>query len=183
MKNRILVVAMLCFTFIKVGAQDFKVAETKDIALFPQQNEFRNKENLSGIWKFQKDSLEVGEVQNWQNGLPNTRSIAVPGSWNEQFTDSRDYLGTAWYEKEIFIPSSWKGQKIYVRIGSANYASKVYLNGKPLGAHEGGNLPFAFDLSAFINWGVANRITIQLENVLKPTRVPTGGGCSRRWDV
>ena len=176
MKNKILLVAFLCLSFVKVGAQDFKVAETKDIALFPQQNEFRNKENLSGIWKFQKDSLEVGEVQNWQNGLPNTRSIAVPGSWNEQFTDSRDYLGTAWYEKEIFIPSSWKGQKIYVRIGSANYASKVYLNGKPVGAHDGGNLPFAFDISAFINWGVANRITIQLENILKPTRVPTGGG-------
>ncbi|KIA85912.1 hypothetical protein OA85_10845 [Flavobacterium sp. AED] len=146
------------------------------MALFPQQNEFRNKENLSGIWKFQKDSLDVGEAQNWKNGLPNTRSIAVPGSWNDQFTDSRDYLGTAWYEKEIFIPSSWKGQKIYVRIGSANYASKVYLNGKPVGAHEGGNLPFAFDISALINWNVANRITIQLENILKPTRVPTGGG-------
>jgi len=176
MKNRILLVAFLCFSFVKVGAQDFKVAETKDIALFPQQNEFRNKENISGIWKFQKDSLEVGEVQNWQNGLTNTRSIAVPGSWNDQFTDSRDYLGTAWYEKEIFIPSSWKGQKIYVRIGSANYASKVYLNGKPVGSHDGGNLPFAFDISAFVNWGVANRITIQLENILKPIRVPTGGG-------
>ena len=176
MKNRILLLAVLCFSFVKVGAQDFKVAETKDIALFPQQNEFRNKESLSGIWKFQKDSLEVGEVQNWQNGLPNTRSIAVPGSWNDQFTDSRDYLGTAWYEKEIFIPSSWKGQKIYIRIGSANYASKVYLNGKAVGAHEGGNLPFAFDISAHVNWNVANRITIQLENVLKPTRVPTGGG-------
>lgn len=176
MKNRILILAILCVSFIKATAQDFKIAETKDIALFPQQNEFRNKENISGIWKFQKDSLDVGEAQNWQNGLPNTRSIAVPGSWNEQFTDSRDYLGTAWYEKEVFIPSSWKGQKIYVRIGSANYASKVYLNGKPVGTHEGGNLPFAFDISSFINWNVSNRITIQLENVLKPTRVPTGGG-------
>jgi beta-glucuronidase len=176
MKNKILIAAILFVSFIKAVGQDFKTAETKDIALFPQQNEFRNKENLSGIWKFQKDSLDVGEAQNWKNGLPNTRSIAVPGSWNDQFTDSRDYLGTAWYEKEIFIPSSWKGQKIYVRIGSANYASKVYLNGKPVGAHEGGNLPFAFDISALINWNVANRITIQLENILKPTRVPTGGG-------
>ena len=29
MKNRILLLAVLCFAFIKVGAQDFKVAETK----------------------------------------------------------------------------------------------------------------------------------------------------------
>jgi beta-glucuronidase len=176
MKTKILLVAILFASFTKSVGQDFKTAETKDIALFPQQNEFRNKENISGIWKFQKDSLDVGEAQNWKNGLPNTRSIAVPGSWNDQFTDSRDYLGTAWYEKEVFIPNSWKGQKIYIRIGSANYASKVYLNGKPVGAHEGGNLPFAFDISALINWNVANRITIQLENILKPSRVPTGGG-------
>lgn len=176
MKIKNLIIMFLLMSFVKVSAQDFKIAKTKDIALFPQQNEFRNKENISGIWKFQKDSLQVGEAQNWQNGLPNSRSIAVPGSWNDQFTDSRDYLGTAWYEKDIFIPSSWEGQKIYVRIGSANYASKMYLNGKPVGVHEGGNLPFAFDISAFINWNVSNRITIQLENVLKPSRVPTGGG-------
>ncbi|MFV8324963.1 beta-glucuronidase [Flavobacterium sp. ZS1P14] len=176
MKTKILLVAMLFASFTKTVGQDFKTAETKDVALFPQQNEFRNKENISGIWKFQKDSLNVGEAQNWKNGLPNTRSIAVPGSWNDQFTDSRDYLGTAWYEKDVFIPNSWKGQKIYVRIGSANYASKVYLNGKPVGAHEGGNLPFAFDISALINWNATNRLTIQLENVLKPSRVPPGGG-------
>lgn len=116
MKTKMLIVTILFVSFIKVVAQDFKSAETKEIALFPQQNEFRNTQNISGIWKFQKDSLEVGESQKWQNGLPNGRSIAVPGSWNDQFTDSRDYLGLAWYEKEIYVPSSWKGQKIFVRI-------------------------------------------------------------------
>lgn len=176
MKTKMLIVTILFVSFIKVVAQDFKSAETKEIALFPQQNEFRNTQNISGIWKFQKDSLEVGESQKWQNGLPNGRSIAVPGSWNDQFTDSRDYLGLAWYEKEIYVPSSWKGQKIFVRIGSANYASKVYINGKSVGFHDGGHLPFAFDISPYVNWNVANRITIQIENVLKPSRVPTGGG-------
>ena len=176
MKTRLLITAIVFASFFKMGAQDFKSSDIKAMALFPQQNEFRNTQNISGIWKFQKDSLEVGEKENWKNGLPNTRSIAVPGSWNDQFTDSRDYLGTAWYEKEIFIPNSWKGQKIFVRIGSANYASKVYLNGKSVGVHEGGNLPFVFDISSLVNWDQANRITIQLENILKPTRVPTGGG-------
>jgi len=144
------------------------------IALYPQQNDYRNMLSLSGIWSFRKDSLEVGEKAGWQNGLKATRSIAVPGSWNEQFTDSRDYLGMVWYEKETYIPSGWKGQRIFIRVGSATYAAKLWINGQLVGQHEGGNLPFAFDISAHLNWGTTNRVSIQIENNLKPTRVPAG---------
>jgi len=168
-----------CVLFIFFGmglhAQQFKLPDAKDIALFPQQNDFRNALNLSGIWKFKKDSLGVGEKEGWFNGLKDYRSIAVPGSWNEQFDDMRDYLNLAWYETETYIPGSWKGQRIYIRIGSANYEAKIWINGLPLGMHEGGHLPFAFDISSHIKWGASNRITIQIENVLKPNRVPTGG--------
>lgn len=175
MKILILVMVMICTWAVQVGAQSIKRAAPQDIALFPQQNEFRNVQNISGIWKFQKDSLAVGEKENWQNGLPKSCDIAVPGSWNEQFTDSRDYLGLAWYENEVFIPESWKGQKIYIRVGSANYAAKVYVNGWQVGQHEGGHLPFAFNISPDIKWNGLNRISIQIENILKPSRVPTGG--------
>ncbi len=144
------------------------------IALFPQQNDVRNTLNLSGMWQFKKDSLAVGEQENWQNGLKESRAIAVPGSWNEQFTDSRDYLGPVWYEKETYIPSTWKGQRIFIRVGSATYAAKVWINGRLVGQHEGGNLPFAFDIGPHIRWGTANRISIQVENILKPNRVPAG---------
>lgn len=144
------------------------------IALFPQQNEIRNTLNLSGIWRFKKDSLGVGEKENWQNGLADFRPIAVPGSWNEQFANDRDYLGVVWYEKETYVPSTWKGQRIFIRFGSATYAAKVWINGQMIGKHEGGNLPFAFEIGTYLNWGVTNRISIQVENLLKPSRVPTG---------
>lgn len=167
--------ALLGLITVAAQGHQFKTADVKDIALFPQQNDFRNTLNLSGIWRFKKDSAGVGEKDGWFNGLKDYRSIAVPGSWNEQFDDMRDYLDLAWYETETYVPGSWKGQRIFIRIGSANYAAKVWINGVPLGQHEGGHLPFAFDLTATVKWGESNRITIQVENVLKPTRVPTGG--------
>ena len=43
-----------------------------------------------------------------------------------------------------------------------------------MGKHEGGHLPFAFEISDQVEWGMANRISIQIENKLKPSRVPTG---------
>lgn len=169
-----LFITLFLFTGVNINAQQFKTADPKDIALFPQQNDCRNVLNLSGIWKFKLDPAGVGETEQWFNGLTDYRSIAVPGSWNEQFTDTRDYLDLAWYETETYVPNTWKGQRIYIRIGSATYAAKVWMNGQPLGQHEGGHIPFAFDISSNVKWNANNRISIQIENILKPTRVPTG---------
>ncbi|MBL7729007.1 MAG: hypothetical protein JNM68_15025, partial [Dinghuibacter sp.] len=65
-------------------------------------------------------------------------------------------------------------QKVYLRVGSANYAAKVWVNGRPIGKHEGGHLPFAFDITREVRLNAANRITIQTENLLSAERVPTG---------
>ena len=173
--KKLLLGYMVCFMAMNVNAQEFKVADVKDIALFPQQNDLRNTLNISGIWKFKKDSAGVGENEQWFNGLKESTPIAVPGSWNEQFEDIRDYMGLVWYEQNSYVPKTWKGQRIFIRVGSANYAAKIWINGKPLGKHDGGSLPFAFEISNNINWDASNRITIQVENILKPNRVPVGG--------
>src|SRR5574344_2617748 len=78
------VIALLSLNCMVMNAQTFPSSDPKDIALYPQQNEFRNKLDLSGVWKFRKDSTSVGEQQAWQKGLTDCTSIAVPGSWNEQ---------------------------------------------------------------------------------------------------
>lgn len=142
--------------------------------LYPIQNSIRNKLDLSGIWDFKTDPDGVGEAKGWTNGLTGSRPMAVPGSWNEQYDDLFGYLDLAWYVKEIYVPSGWKGQRVFIRIGSAVYFGTVYLNGVKVGTHEGGHLPFAFEITDMIKWGVENVVAISVENVLKPERVPSG---------
>jgi beta-glucuronidase len=142
--------------------------------LYPQQNPARNKFDLSGIWDFRIDPDLVGEQQGWQNGIVNPRPIAVPGSWNEQYEDIYNYFGLAWYIKSTYIPQSWRGQRVFLRVGSACYFSTVYINGVKMGSHEGGHLPFAFEITDHIRWEAENIIAISVENELKPTRVPSG---------
>jgi len=142
--------------------------------LYPQQNDIRNMLDLSGFWQFKLDPDEVGEEEGWFNGLESPRTIAVPASWNEQFQDTRDYLGMAWYLREVYVPQGWRGQTIYLRVGSANYAAKVWVNGTLVGEHQGGHLPFAFDITEQVAWDRPNVIAIQVENKLMPTRVPPG---------
>ncbi len=142
--------------------------------LYPQQNDKRNLLDISGIWDFQIDPEEVGEAEAWFNGLTESRPMAVPSSWNEIYDDIRDYLGVTWYVKESYVPVAWQGQRVMLRIGSANYAAKVWINGVLVGEHEGGHLPFEFDVTDSVAWGSANTIAVLVENHLEGTRVPAG---------
>jgi beta-glucuronidase len=63
---------------------------------------------------------------------------------------------------------------VYLRVGSANYQATVYVNGTKVGSHEGGHLPFAFEITDLVEWDAENTIAISVENELKPTRVPAG---------
>lgn len=142
--------------------------------LYPIQNDRRNRLDLSGVWAFQIDPEQVGEKEQWFNTLPAPRPIAVPGSWNEQYADLYNYTDMAWYLLRAYIPQDWQGQHIFLRVGSANYFGRVWINGVIAGEHSGGHLPFAFNISDFVQWGSENTIAIQVENTLMPTRVPAG---------
>ncbi len=142
--------------------------------LYPQQNSCRNKLDMSGIWDFKVDPGQIGESESWHKGLREAHPIAVPGSWNEQYEDIFNYLGLAWYVKTTYVPQGWRGQRVFLRVGSACYFSNVYLNGVKVGSHEGGHLPFAFEITDNVQWGSENIIAITVENELKPTRVPAG---------
>lgn len=142
--------------------------------LYPIQNDVRNKLDLSGIWDFRTDAEEVGEREGWYNGLANAIPMAVPGSWNEQYADLLNYLGLGWYARRTYVPQSWQGQRIFLRVGSANYAAAVYVNGVKVGTHEGGHLPFAFEITDHVQWGLENTVAISVENHLTGTRMPSG---------
>ncbi len=142
--------------------------------LYPVQNDRRNKLDLSGIWDFQTDPDGEGEHHEWFSGLPSARPMAVPGSWNEQYEDLYNYLGLGWYVRRTYVPSNWQGQRVYVRVGSANYLGTVYINGTKVDFHEGGHLPFAFEITEHVHWNAENIISISVENEMHPTRVPSG---------
>jgi len=142
--------------------------------LYPQQNSVRNKLDLSGIWDFKIDPEGVGEGAGWLNGLPDSRPMAVPGSWNEQYEDLFNYLSLAWYVTRTYVPAAWQDERIFIRVGSACYLGTVYVNGEKVGSHEGGHLPFAFEITDQIRWDAENVIAISVENELQPTRVPSG---------
>ena len=142
--------------------------------LYPVQNDRRNLLDLSGFWSFRLDPNDIGHTSGWSSGLEEARTIAVPASWNELYEDTRDYFGVAWYEQRFYAPQGWQGERVFVRIGSANYAATVWLNGAQVGEHQGGHLPFACDITGQVDWQGENRLLIRVDAELTPTRVPPG---------
>lgn len=142
--------------------------------LAPQTNAFRAVTDLGGLWDFQIDPRSEGEAAGWMHGLPDALPMAVPGSWNELRGEYRDYLDDAWYIRTFQVPSTWHSQRIVLRFESVNYAATVWLNGVVLGSHAGGHLPFEFDITDKVRPD-SNRLTVKVDNTLRPDRVPTGG--------
>jgi len=142
--------------------------------LYPQDNLFRQMRDLSGFWNFRFDPEELGNRCSWFDGFDGGQPIAVPASWNEQFADSRDYLGTGWYQTRFHLPWGWQGQRIYLRFNSVNYYAEAWLNGHYLGNHEGGHLPFVFDITDQVRDAV-NLLIVRVNGELAPDHVPPGG--------
>ena len=72
---------------------------------------------LHDCWAFSLDRENCGIDQRWwESALQESRAIAVPGSFNDQFADAdiRNYVGNVWYQREVFIPKGWPRRLIGV---------------------------------------------------------------------
>jgi beta-glucuronidase len=142
--------------------------------LYPQRNKFRQYIDFSGFWDFRFDPDDKGKIDNWKNGFNDGTPIAVPASWNDQFADGRDFLGPAWYQTRFNIPWGWTDCRIFLRFGSVNYLAEVWLNGDRLGSHEGGHLPFEFDITNQAK-SEDNLLVVRVDGNLTFDRVPPRG--------
>lgn len=143
--------------------------------LYPQNSSTRQMLDLSGFWRIQFDPDDNGS---FASGFDDGEIIAVPASWNDQFNERRDYLGTAWYQTTFALPWGWRGQRIFVRFNSVNYLAEVWLNGEKVGEHEGGHLPFAFDITDRVR-DEDNVLVVRVNGELAPDRVPPGNLAGR----
>ncbi len=140
---------------------------------YPQSNRFRQVKDISGFWDFKLDPTDKGLQKGWARGFNGGRWIGVPASWNDQFEDTRDYLGTAWYQTRFDKPHGQRDQRIFFRFNSVNYLADVWLNGAKLGSHEGGHLPFNFEITDHLK-PEKNLLVVRVDGQLAPDRVPPG---------
>jgi hypothetical protein len=129
--------------------------------------------SLDGDWNFVADSassMDVGRLAS----APYIRPTRVPSSWQTQFADLRDYAGAAWYWRSVSLEPPPPDQVVLLRFGAVDYRAEVYVNGQKAGSHEGGYLPFEFDITSQVRSG-ENQIAVRVVDPgVKPAEVVEG---------
>jgi hypothetical protein len=119
---------------------------------------YRPRQSLDGVWSFSTtDPLSFD---------PSTQ-INVPSPWqaDPQF---RKHNGIAWYQREFDISSEWLQTDLVVILGfgAIDYFAEVWVNEKFVGSHEGGYLPFEFDITSFVMVGT-NSVKVRVQDPLE----------------
>jgi beta-glucuronidase len=140
--------------------------------------------SLNGAWHFTRDLFDEGLRQKLFADPPTppaewrkprdfdewaAEEIAVPGCWNLAHPEWLMFEGAGWYARRF----DWQGEapRLFLRVGAANYAARVFVNGRFVTLHLGGSTPFCVELTAHVRPG-ENYLLIQVENRRRPDRVP-----------
>ena len=127
----------------------------------------RRQVNLAGWWEFVTDPEDAGEVKKYFENFPRPEtSLWVPGTWNAH-PRYWQYIGPAWYRRTMDMPETGSLRLLFAGVF---YRARVWLDGRYLGEHEGGYLPFCF-LVKELSRG-AHTIVLRADNRLSDTTLP-----------
>src|SRR5690606_12102128 len=111
--------------------------------------------SLQGKWQVRLDSTNIGETGNWASETFLEQEITLPGTLDDaglgpantlepamnnyvlsHLARKHQYIGKAWYQREVNIPENWNGKAIKLKLERVIWESQVYVNGKKVGAQE-----------------------------------------------
>lgn len=133
----------------------------------------RERIDLGGQWRFAIDPLRRGEQYGWQQPDFNPTEwteVVVPHCWP---VDPRfPYTGQAWYRRTFPVQTSIPNPHALLVFHGVFYRTRVWMNGRLLGEHEGGYTPFTLDATAAMQWRSQNTLVLAVDNSWSTTTLP-----------
>jgi beta-glucuronidase len=129
---------------------------------------------LDGTWLLRVDRRDRGAGGHWERrrSTAGWTPVTIPNAWNANDRSPSGFIGApAWYRRDFRLPSRARGLAWRLRFDSVNYRATVWLNGRLVGRHAGGFVPFELPLTA-ANRGGVNRLVVRVDNRRLPTDFP-----------
>ena len=79
-------------------------------------------------------------------------------------TPKKHYVGTAWYERSVTIPRSWKKRPVLLYLERPHIETTVFVNGREVGHQLSLSTPHEYDITSFVRFGRENTIRIRVYN-------------------
>ncbi len=81
-------------------------------------------------------------------------------------TPVKYYVGAAWYQREVVVPSDWKGSRITLYLERPHTETRLWINDTEVGMQNSLSVPHVFEISKYLKTG-NNTITIRIDNRTK----------------
>ena len=130
---------------------------------------------LDGTWYRRSDPRDRGIKAGYQRvrAVAGWQAITVPDAANAADMSPRSYLGGVhWYRKDFEAPTAAASNWV-LRFESVNYRATVWLNGRRLGRHTGGYLPFELEARG-VRRGT-NRLVVRVDSRRSEAAIPPLG--------
>lgn len=148
-----------------------------------QEPAVRERLSIAGTWKFKLDSSGMGLQNTWQDNIF-TDECELPGSLEEngkgnlvkQTTSAHlnqtwEYIGVAWFQKEIEIPASWNDKQLELFLERTK-ATRVWIDHQLIGQSSLLSTPQIYNLTGKLTPG-KHLLTLLVDN--SPELLPVGG--------
>jgi beta-glucuronidase len=92
---------------------------------------------------------------------------------NQNFRDlQRKYNeGTIRYQRSLPLPATPAGHRAFLVFEGSNYRTEAWVNGKSVGTHDGGHLPFEFEITGAVLPG-ENHFELRVDNLRRKAACP-----------
>ncbi|MDZ8120242.1 glycoside hydrolase family 2 protein [Pontiella agarivorans] len=133
-------------------------------------------------WLFQKGEVVGAEAVEFDSSdweaveLPHTYNPSGSEEIYREQQEAVQYVGPAWYRKNLFVDQAQKGKRLFLRFDAAYLRSDVFLNGEKIGRHDGGFSAFCYEITGQVNYGADNVIAVRVNNEFNDAITPLGGG-------
>ena len=124
----------------------------------------RKRFELNDGWGFTERFSD--ELLNDDCGL-SLKAVRLPHTVTEtplHYFDEKIYQMVSGYRKELYIPSSFEGSRIFVHFGGAAHEASVYINGQLIAVHSCGYTAFEAELTEFLRYGAVNVLAVKLDS-------------------
>ena len=99
--------------------------------------------NLNGLWEYAITPNDANAPEKWAGEILVPFAVESALSGVKKAVTPEDAL---WYRREFEITPA-AGKRVILNFEAVDYQATVSVNGKEVGTHTGGNLPFSFDIS------------------------------------
>lgn len=133
-------------------------------------------QNLNGPWAFAFDDEDIGLDQRWYENPRLDRTIVVPFVYQSQLSGihEKGFHNVIWYHKQVILRREPGADRILLHFGAVDYQATVWVNGRRVGEHAGGNTPFVFDITRAVLWDAENSIVVRVTDNALDLELPRG---------